>query len=151
MTVDVVLEKSHQQIVDAAFEALGRSHLEAYAAAGETFTRDGLETLYVKVIAAIRQRDVGDLDTYVAQLADQRFSSGFDVSDVQTAFNALEEVMWRLLIAEVPAEELAESIGLLSTVLGSGKDRLAREYVSLASRHHVTSLDLSTLFTGTNS
>jgi hypothetical protein len=43
------------------------------------------------------------------------------------------------------------TVGLLSTVLGAGKDSLAREYVSLASRQHVTSLDLSTLFEGTSS
>jgi hypothetical protein len=39
----------------------------------------------------------------------------------------------------------------MSTVLGAGKDALARTYVSLAGHRHVTSLDLSALFRGTGS
>jgi hypothetical protein len=47
-----------------------------------------------------------------------------------------------------PPEDLAEAIGLVGTVFGAAKDALARGYVSLASHHHVTSLDLSALFRG---
>ena len=43
---------------------------------------------------------------------------------------------------------LAEDLGLLSTVLGHGRDELARTYVSLATHHRVGSLDLSALFRG---
>ena len=71
------------------------------------------------------------------------------IGEVQTAFNVLEESMWRHVVAEVPTDELVESLGLLSTVLGVGKDVLARTYVSLASHEHVTSLDLRALFEGT--
>ena len=39
--------------------------------------------------------------------------------------------------------------GLLSTILGFGKDALARRYVSLSSQRHVPTLDLSALFAGT--
>jgi hypothetical protein len=42
-----------------------------------------------------------------------------------------------------PPAELAEAIGLLSTILGYGKETLARRYVSLASARHVPTLDLS--------
>ena len=51
----------------------------------------------------------------------------------------------------MPGDDLVEAIGLLSTVLGFGKDAVARTYVSRASKRHVTSLDLSALFRGTNS
>jgi hypothetical protein len=68
---------------------------------------------------------------------------------VQTAFNTLEEAMWKRVVADVPPAELAEAIGLLSTTLGFGKDALARRYVSLASARHVPTLDLSALFVGT--
>ena len=55
-----------------------------------------------------------------------------------------------MVLAE-PPEELAEAIGLLSTVVGFGKDAVTRKYVSLASKQHVTSLDLSELFGGAGS
>lgn len=151
MTVDVVLEHAQQEILDEAFEALGRSHVKPYESAGESFTRQGLAKLFELVVEAIDTRDLNPMRTYAAALADERFAENFGIGDVQVAFNALEESMWRRVVAVEPAEDLAEAIGLLSTVLGAGKDSLSREYVSLASSRHVTSLDLSTLFAGTNS
>ena len=68
---------------------------------------------------------------------------------MQTAFNTLEEAMWTRVIAAVPPADLAEAIGLLSTILGFGKDALARRYVSLASQRHVPTLDLTAMFAGT--
>ncbi len=67
---------------------------------------------------------------------------------MQTAFNVLEEAMWRTVVAATPPDQLAEAVGLLSTVLGAGKDALAAAYVSLATQHHVGSLDLTAMFQG---
>ena len=86
---------------------------------------------------------------YAEQVADERFAAGYDLSEVQVAFNALEEATWSCVMRELDSSELAEAIGLISTVLGAGKDALARRYVSRAADTHVTSLDLRTLFGGT--
>lgn len=57
----------------------------------------------------------------------------------------------RRLAADVQPEHLEEAIGLLSTVLGAGKDVLGCTYVSLAVNRRVPSLDLSALFRGEGS
>jgi hypothetical protein len=85
---------------------------------------------------------------YARKLAAERFESGYDLSEVQGAFNAVEEAAWSRLYARLQPEQLALSLGLVSTVLGAAKDALGREYVSLASRTHVPSLDMRALFTG---
>jgi hypothetical protein len=100
-------------------------------------------------VDAIKDRDLAEMSVFAEQVARRRFDQGFDIAEVQAAFNALEEAMWRHLVDAVEPEELAEAVGLLSTVLGYGKDTLARTYVSLASSRHVPSLDLSALFAGT--
>ncbi|MCU0265677.1 MAG: hypothetical protein MUC45_06070 [Actinomycetia bacterium] len=151
MDLAEVLLEAETQVLDEAYEALQRSHPTHYEAAGERFTRERLADLFHLVVAAIRDRDLAAVGTYSEQVADQRFNAGFDILEVQTAFNALEEAMWRRVVAEVPAADLAEATGLLTTVLGFGKDALARSYVSLASRRHVPSLDLTALFRGTAS
>jgi hypothetical protein len=43
-----------------------------------------------------------------------------------------------------------QTLGVVSTILGAGKDALAREYVSLATNAHAPSLDLRALFAGTD-
>lgn len=151
MDLDAILLQAEPRVLDEAFAALQRSHVTHYEAAGERFTREKLADLFHLVVRAIRDRDLSEVVIYSEQVAVERFNGGFDVSEVQTAFNALEEAMWRRVVRGEPPTDLAEAIGLLSTVLGAGKDALARRYVSLASRRHVPSLDLSSLFQGTDS
>ena len=151
MDVALLLENARTQVLDEAFAALESSHIAHYQAAGEPLTRQRLSDLHDLVVDAIRKRDLTEVTAYSNAVAEERFQAGFDISEVQTAFNCLEEAMWRRLVADEPQSELAEAIGLLSTVLGSGKDALARTYVSLAGHRKVTSLDLSALFHGTDS
>ncbi len=149
-TLDELLSESEQEVLEDAYAALQRSRASHYEAAGEELTRQRLTDLFRLVVAAIRSRDLGSVGATAEQIATERFHQGFDIGEVQTAFNALEEAMWRRVVAEEPGTDLAEAIGLLSTVLGFGKDALARRYVSLASNRHVASLDLSALFAGTD-
>lgn len=150
MRVDDLLMEERSALLDEAFTALQRSHGIHYEAAGEKVTHERLAHLFDLVVEALRERELEPMGTYCEDLAQRRFEAGFGLTEVQTAFNALEEVMWKHVVAGVPPEELAEAIGLLSTVLGFGKDTLARRYVSLASQRHVPTLDLSALFVGTN-
>jgi hypothetical protein len=51
-------------------------------------------------------------------------------------------------MAQLPTDDLLEAAGLVGTILGAGKDALARAWVSLATSQHVPSLDLTALFDG---
>ena len=148
MELDDLLSGSEQAIIDEAVAALARAHAAHYQTAGESFTRERLTHLFALVVAAIRERDVTEVVAHSERIAEERFASGFGISEVQTAYNVLEEAMWRAVVVGQPPDRLAESIGLLGTALGAGKDAMARTYVSLASSRHVPSLDLSALFTG---
>ena len=142
------LAAARTEIVDEAQASLQDLHQQHYESAGDVLTRQRLDELFDLVATAVRDRDLTAVVAYADEVARERFSSGFDVSEVQTAFNALETAIWRKVVATQPPEHLAESIGLIGTVFGAAKDALARGYVSLASHHHVPSLDLSALFRG---
>ena len=148
MHLDTLLMDARSSVLDEAYAVVERSDVSHYALAGEAFTRKALDELFTRVVDAIRTRDLAPLVEHAEHLAIERFEHGFDISEVQVAVNALELAMWRRVVSTVPPEDLAEAIGLLSTALGVGKDSLTRTYVSLASRRHVTSLDLSALFGG---
>ena len=148
MDAATVLTEAKRQVVDEAFAALRRSQSAHYLAAGEEFTRQRLADLFGLVIVGVRDRELTHVVQYAEELAKERFDEGFDYVEVQTAFNALEEAMWRRLLTSHLTGDLVEALALLTTVLGAGKDALARTYVSLATRRHVPSLDLSALFRG---
>lgn len=151
MKPDEVLTQARDEVLEEAFGALQHTAPAHYEQQGESFTRARFGELFDLVVSTIGTRELGPLSTRVEGIATERFGGGFDISEVQAAFNALELAMWRRLVASTPPEELAESIGLLSTVMGFAKDALARRYISLASDRHVQSLDLSALFTGVSS
>ena len=149
MELIAVLDDARAEILDEAAEGLERSHLGHYHASGPEELRRRLEALFDIVVDCLRGRKLDRVIKYAEQIGRDRFTSGFGIGEVQTAFNVLEESMWHHVVAGVPTGELVESLGLLSTVLGVGKDALARTYVSLASQEHVPSLDLRALFQGT--
>ena len=148
MDIESLLAGQRSEVIDEAFESLDRSHEVHYEESGEEFTRGRLSDLFDLVVTALRDRQLEPVSTYCEDVAERRFAAGFGISEVQTAFNALEVAMWRRLVAGVPPQGLAEAVGLLSTILGFGKDALARRCVSLASERHVPTLDLA-LFAGT--
>ena len=148
MDLDALLQEAEPDVLDEAYSALHGRHVTHYELAGETFTRQALTDLFNLVLAAIRTRDLAMMSAYAESLATERFNDGYDISEVQIAFNSLEEAMWRRVVSTEPPEDMVEAIGLLTTVLGFGKDTLARTYLSLASKRHVPSLDLSALFGG---
>ena len=118
MDLHSALVSAKKDLVDTAFTALQRLELEHYNQAGSDVTHQRLDDLYDLMVTAIRDRDLTDVVSYADVVANQ------------------------------PPEELATTIGLVSTVFGCAKDELARRYVSLAAQRHVTSLDLSALFRG---
>jgi hypothetical protein len=144
MDLGSFLASHRDAIVDDATEAA--RHLGRYEREGSARSR--FEALYDILVESITARDLQPMITYMQKIAEERFESGFDLSEVQSAINLLEESAWRAVLRDTKPDELAEALGLVSTVLGAGKDALARQYVTLASKTGAPSLDLKALFGG---
>lgn len=144
------LRRERESILDAARTALTRMHTPHYPSIGEEAVRERLSILFDMLVDGLAARDLGPIVAYAEQVATERFEAGYDLSEVQVAFNALEEATWSCVLRELDPSAFPEAIGLISTVLGAGKDALARKYVSLAADTRVTSFDLRALFGGTS-
>jgi hypothetical protein len=149
MTLIELLQTQNNEILSTAFESVKRSQLKNYDKAGDEHIHQRLKALFVLTVRAIKERNLGPMVAHADTIAAERFAAGYDLSEVQTAFNVLEETIWMNVLKRLPATEYGEALGLVSTVLGAGKDRLARCYVSLASHTKTTSLNLQSIFSGT--
>jgi hypothetical protein len=136
-------------IIARAEQAVRRAHLTHYEKEDEGHVHQRLKALLVLTARAVKERNLGPIIAHADTIARERFGSGYDLTEVQTAFNVLEEAIWQGIIKDFPPAEYAEALGLISTVLGCGKDTLARRYVTLASKSKTASLDMKSLFTGT--
>lgn len=148
VAVAAFLESEGPTILAAAGAALTRKRMPHYSSDGDEAASQRLSTLFDQLLSGLNARDLGPIVAHAERVAEERFSAGYDLSEVQVAFNALEEATWSCVLAELDSSEVAEAIGLISTALGTGKDALARRYVSLATNTHVPSLDVRALFRG---
>jgi len=150
MNLHPFLREGRQEILAEAVESVRRARLESYEAAGPARIRQRLDDLLGLVIDAVRDRTLGPIVAHANAVATERFEAGFDLAEVQTAFNVLEEVLWLRILKQFPPEEQGEALGLVGTVLGTGKDTLARKYVSMATQTRTPSLNMQALFSGTD-
>jgi hypothetical protein len=148
MNIQKLLEDNIYDIVDEAFAAMKCVKLQGYDKEGDERTKEKLRMFYNTLTESVRNKSLIPMINYAEKIANERFSSGYDLYEVQTVINELEEAIWKRIFREIKPENLAEALGLVSTVLGIGKDTLARTYVSLATKSKVSSLNLHALFKG---
>lgn len=147
-TADFLAEQ-RVAILDVAFVELDRRHVRHYERSGAEETRLRLDRLYDALLHAAQNRALGEVVAYAERVAAERYHSGYGLSEVQTAFNVLEEAIWTCVFSELNPTAHAEVLSVVSAILGAAKDALARRYVELATQTHVPALDVTALLTGT--
>lgn len=138
-----------EPIIDAALTAMTERHLAHYERLGREASRRKLRDLFDRVVEGAQSRNLGPVLAYAEQVGNERYESGFELVEVRSAFNLLEEAIWRAILQDCPAAEQGAALGVVATVLGAAKDKLASTYLSRATETHVPTLDLAALFRGT--
>ncbi|MFN7965082.1 MAG: hypothetical protein U0V87_05275 [Acidobacteriota bacterium] len=149
MTIYELLSQERESILREALTAVGRSHLAHYEADGDEPLRARLGALLDLARDSMHTRNATAMLRYAEQVAEERFTAGFDLREVQTAFNVLEESIFKRVLDRLQPQDAVDAIGLVGTVLGLGKDALARRYVALAAHVKAPSIDYRALFAGT--
>lgn len=129
-------------------EVVGR-RLPHYAAAGAEEITKRLAALFDVVVAAATENHLDSALAYAEHIAAQRQQSGHDLGELQLAINALEEQIWHAVMEDAPVDAQGFALGMVSTILGAIKDRLACEYVSRAAGKPTHTLRIDELFRGT--
>ena len=151
MNLSQLLKQSRTKIIADALSGLSRATLPHYAASNAEQNSERLTKLFDLTEECIEARTLIPIVEYARGLAVARYGDGFGLQEVHTAFNVLEEVIWRTIAADLQPPQYPEAFGLASTVLGAGKQALALEWVSLAGHNKaVQTLDLKALFKGTS-
>jgi hypothetical protein len=140
------LQSDKIEIINEALSDLERSRLKHYAESNKETNEERLRNLYDILIKCVESKNLVEICDYCEELAEKRFNSGFDLYEVQSTINVLEEIIWKKIIKYLPTSEYERALGMITTILGAGKDSLACKYVSLASLCKKPTLDLSELF-----
>lgn len=146
--VPAFLEMHRAVILETAGLQVARAHLAHYEAAGPATIDNRLRELFDVTVGAARTHHLDEAYRYASTLAEERHQHGYSLSEVQTVINVLEEAVWQSVTTDAPSDAQGYALGLVSTVLGAIKDRLACAYVSQVSSHAMPSLRLDYLFRG---
>jgi len=149
--VDVAafVEARSEAILSHASEVIARSHLAHYDATGRGATTERFRALLELLVKCCRSHRLTAATEYADSLAADREGGGYPLAEVQAAINLLEESVWGAVVAEVAPEQQGYVLGVVSTVLGAVKDRLACAYIAQISSHQTRTLRLDYLFAGT--
>jgi hypothetical protein len=147
--VAAFLSEHRGPILDRASTAVAARRLPHYEAAGPAETRERLAALFDVVTRAAAEKHLEPVLAYTDELARTRQHTGHDLSELQAAINALEEQLWRAVLDNAPPDFQGHGLGLVSTILGAVKDRLACDYVARVGGQPMQSLRVEELFRGT--
>ena len=135
-------------LTSADAEVAGRRLPHYEAAGGEEITKR-LAALFDVVVTAATEHHLEPALAHADHIAAERQQSGHDLSELQRAINALEEQLWHAVMEDAPVEVQGYALGVVSTILGAIKDRLACAYVSRATGKPTHTLRIDELFRGT--
>lgn len=139
--VDLLQERA-DDLVDGAVAELHQARLAHYEAEGIDTTRLRLSKLLSRTLSCLEGHRAEPITDWANQVGRERFEAGYDLYEVQTAINVLEEVLWKRILSSVGPENIAHSLGLVNAIFGMAKDNLARTYVSLTTRRETRPLNI---------
>ena len=137
-------------LASAEAEVAGR-RLPHYEAAGAEETAKRLAALFDVVVACAAENHLDPALAHADRIAAERHQTGHDLNELQRAINALEEQLWHAVTEDAAADVQGYALGVVSTILGAIKDRLACAYVSRVAAKPTRTLRLDELFRGTAS
>jgi hypothetical protein len=146
MKLEILLRNESEQLVDAAMASLERAQLTGYLRSSPDENRVRFSRLLSLLERCVTSRNLNPMKDYAQAIAAERFQAGFGLQEVFTAFNVLEEQVWKRVTEVSAAEELPIEFGFDEHGARSGKESLSLTYVSLASKVHTPTLNLTHLF-----
>jgi len=148
MEIADYLKTFRKEIIDDALGMLSQARLKHYDESCRSENQERIEHLFDLTIECAAARSLVSIVEHSENIARERHMGGFDFHEVHSAYNVLEEAFWQKIIQKITApSELAEALGIISTVIGAGKEALASAYINLSVKTKMTEFDLSG-FTG---
>ncbi|SMO77578.1 hypothetical protein [Gracilimonas mengyeensis] len=147
MNLNNLLRSDRQEIIDWASESLARCPLKHYRESDPEENKERLSRLFDLAESCIHTKNLIPMMEYSKKIGEERYRQHFDLEEVHVAFNVLEEAIWTKITEKVEPKYYPQAFGMVSTVLGFGKETLAVTYVSLSSQKgKMKSLNLSGMF-----
>ena len=148
MELSELFRSWEDDLVNEAVTELRHARLKSYIADGEEITRERVTKFLEKAMECFSLRRAEPMIEHAERISRERHAAGYDLSEVQTAINVIEEALWKRILSSVEPDELAHALGMVNAIFGMSKDVLARTYVSLATNRETPRKELDEILDG---
>ena len=132
MTLIELLHNKPDMILLDSTDNLVRSDLEHYKKLNPENIRIRLMKLFHALIACVEAASCDKMIKHMEKVSEERFESGFEINEVETAINILEESLWRQIGKFVDSDKQVSAMKQVTCILSKAKDELANEYALLS-------------------
>lgn len=116
-------------------DCLVRAHLEHYEAITPELIRSRLNRLLQALTKCVEINSTDGMIKYMNKVSDERFEVGYEVHEVQTAINILEECLWKKIQQHVDNDQQTAAMKQVTRILDTAKEELASEYALLSKEY----------------
>jgi hypothetical protein len=123
-----VLRENEQHIVEKAAVNIGNYRLKNYEMAKLSEIEWWLGALFSALCDSIEQKCLDPFVRYSEKLGKLRAEKGFDLKEVQIAYNLLEEHIWEVVLEKGNPKTRVEDLTQIAEIVAAGKDKLTKWY-----------------------
>jgi hypothetical protein len=147
-----LIKDRRDDLVTTIVRRLKSSSAPHYRKIDQQLLRGRSERLVDSFLRAMRGEYAPFVD-YVEKLTAERIDEGYHLQEIQLALSILEERSWQVAVEHCDVATLVPTLALVTTTIGTAKDRLAQLYLAHKERceSRVASLEkrCEELFKGT--
>ena len=131
MTLLELLYNKPDKILLDATNSLVRAHLPHYEKFKESDINERFKKLLLSITKCVEKNSCDELNSYMDKLSDERFSMGFEPTEVQVAINIFEEALWKNIGNLVDEDKQIAAMKLITGVISKAKQEMLGEYAIL--------------------
>jgi len=131
MTLLELLYNKPDQILLEATNSLVRAHLPHYEKFKASDINERFKKLLHSITKCVEKNSCNELTSYMDKLSDERFSMGFEPTEVLVALNIFEEALWKNIGDLVDEDKQIAAMKLISSVISKAKQEMIGEYALL--------------------
>jgi hypothetical protein len=124
-----VAENAKGEVCRAILAELRSSASPHYQKECESLLQSRVEKL-VDVFVASLGGDPTSFLGYIEQMTEERISEGYYLNEIQDVLTLLERQFWKLAVQHTNIENLVRTLAVVTSFVGSAKDRLAQIYLA---------------------
>ncbi len=132
MTLIELLHNKPDMILLDSTDNLVRSNLKHYKKLNPENIRIRLMKLFHTLIECVEAGSCDQMVKFMERVSEERYESGFEINEVQTAINILEESLWRQIGKFVDSDKQVSAMKEVTCILTKAKEELANEYALLS-------------------